>query len=378
MCSTISKASTKNIKKQNNSRRGWFHTRPLIRKMKKTAVVILNYNGEKMLQQFLPSVVEYTPEDIADVVVADNASTDRSLEILKEQFPSVKTLVLDKNYGFAGGYNRAIAQLDYEYILLLNSDVEATEGYLEPLVEALDKDSKVVSVQPKLLAQKDKDKFEYAGAAGGFLDKYGYPFCRGRIFENIETDNHQYDEESDVLWTTGAAMLVRRKEYLDNGGLDDRFFAHQEEIDLCWRLSSRGYKLRCIPSSILYHVGGGTLDASNPRKTFLNFRNNLCMIYKNAVDANNILLIRFFLDYMAAAVYLLTGKTACFKAVLKAHKEYRKLDNRPAPAQISQYLEKYGRRAEVTGIYRKWMVLQSLLKGPKVFGGIEGKDFHKF
>ena len=208
--------------------------------MKKTAVVILNYNGEKMLKQFLPSVVEYTPEDIADVVVADNASTDRSLEILKEQFPSVKTLVLDKNYGFAGGYNRAIAQLDYEYILLLNSDVEATEGYLEPLVEALDKDSKVVSVQPKLLAQKDKSKFEYAGAAGGFLDKYGYPFCRGRIFENVETDNLQYDEESDVLWTTGAAMLVRRKEYLDTGGLDDRFFAHQEEIDLCWRLSTRG------------------------------------------------------------------------------------------------------------------------------------------
>lgn len=293
--------------------------------MKKTAVVILNYNGEKMLQQFLPSVIKYTPDDIADVIVADNASTDQSMDILKEQFPSVKTLVLDKNYGFAGGYNRAIAQIDYEYILLLNSDVEATEGYLEPLVEALDKDDALVSVQPKLLAQKAKDKFEYAGAAGGFLDKYGYPFCRGRIFETVESDKHQYDTEIDVLWTTGAAMLVRRKEYMENGGLDDRFFAHQEEIDLCWRLASRGYKLRCIPTSILYHVGGGTLDASNPRKTFLNFRNNLCMIYKNAVDANKILFIRFFLDYMAAAVYLLKGETGNVKAVWKARREFAKM-----------------------------------------------------
>ncbi|MBQ0155545.1 MAG: glycosyltransferase family 2 protein [Bacteroidales bacterium] len=293
--------------------------------MKKTAVVILNYNGEKMLQQFLPSVIKYTPDEIADVIVADNASTDNSMDVLKEQFPSVKTLVLDKNYGFAGGYNRAIEQIDYEYILLLNSDVEATEGYLEPLVEALDKDAKIVSVQPKLLAQKSKDKFEYAGAAGGFLDKYGYPFCRGRIFDTIETDEHQYDTELDVLWTTGAAMLVRRKEYLENGGLDDRFFAHQEEIDLCWRLASRGYKLRCIPTSILYHVGGGTLDAKNPRKTFLNFRNNLCMIYKNAVDANKILFIRFFLDWMAASVYLLKGEIGNVKAVWKARREFAKM-----------------------------------------------------
>lgn len=335
--------------------------------MKKTAVVILNYNGEKMLKQFLPSVVEYTPEDIADVVVADNASTDRSLEILKEQFPSVKTLVLDKNYGFAGGYNRAIAQLDYEYILLLNSDVEATEGYLEPLVEALDKDSNVVSVQPKLLAQKDKSKFEYAGAAGGFLDKYGYPFCRGRIFENVETDDHQYDEESDVLWTTGAAMLVRRKEYLDNGGLDDRFFAHQEEIDLCWRLSSRGYKLRCIPSSILYHVGGGTLDASNPRKTFLNFRNNLCMIYKNAVDANKILLIRFFLDYMAAAVYLLKGETGNVKAVWKARREFSKMKT-----ELKKDRDENLRKTvcKPTGLMDFSIIVQTKLKGKKTYGDL--------
>ncbi len=332
--------------------------------MKKTAVVILNYNGEKMLQQFLPSVVKYTPEDIADVIVADNASTDNSLEILKDQFSSVKTLVFDKNYGFAGGYNRAIAQLDYEYVLLLNSDVEATEGYLEPLVEALDKDSNVVSVQPKLLAQKDKDKFEYAGAAGGFLDKYGYPFCRGRIFENVETDNHQYDEESDVLWTTGAAMLARRKEYLENGGLDDRFFAHQEEIDLCWRLSSRGYRLRCIPSSILYHVGGGTLDASNPRKTFLNFRNNLCMIYKNAVDANKILLIRFFLDYMAAAVYLLKGETGNVKAVWKARREFSKMKT-----ELKKDREENLRKTvcKPTGLMDFSIIVQTKLKGKKTY-----------
>lgn len=332
--------------------------------MKKTAVVILNYNGEKMLQQFLPSVIKYTPDDIADVIVADNASTDKSMKVLKEQFPEVKTLALDKNYGFAGGYNRAIEQIDYEYILLLNSDVEATEGYLEPLVDALDKDAKVVSVQPKLLAQKAKDKFEYAGAAGGFLDKYGYPFCRGRVFENIETDEHQYDSEMNVLWTTGAAMLVRRKEYLENGGLDDRFFAHQEEIDLCWRLASRGHKLRCIPSSTLYHVGGGTLDAKNPRKTFLNFRNNLCMIYKNAVDANKILFIRFFLDYMAAAVYLLKGETGNVKAVWKARREFAKMKT-DLKKDREENLSKTVCKPE--GLVDFSIIVQTKLKGKKKF-----------
>lgn len=338
------------------------------KKMKKTAVVILNYNGEKMLQQFLPSVVKYTPEDLADVIVADNASTDKSLEILSTQFPGVKTVVFDKNYGFAGGYNLAISKIDYEYILLLNSDVEATEGYLEPLVEALDKDPDVVSVQPKLLAQKEKDKFEYAGAAGGFLDKYGYPFCRGRIFENIETDNHQYDNESDVLWTTGAAMLVRRKEYLENGGLDDRFFAHQEEIDLCWRLASRGYRLRCIPTSTLYHVGGGTLDASNPRKTFLNFRNNLCMIYKNAVDANKILFIRFFLDYMAAAVYLLKGETKNVKAVWKARREFAKMKTelkKDRDENLSKTI------CKPTGLMDFSIIVQTKLRGKKTYDELD-------
>ncbi|MEE1064137.1 MAG: glycosyltransferase family 2 protein, partial [Paludibacteraceae bacterium] len=362
--------------------------------MKKTAVVILNYNGEKMLQQFLPSVVKYTPEDLADVIVADNASTDKSLEILSSQFPGVKTVVFDKNYGFAGGYNLAISKIDYEYILLLNSDVEATEGYLEPLVEALDKDPDVVSVQPKLLAQKEKDKFEYAGAAGGFLDKYGYPFCRGRIFENIETDNHQYDNESDVLWTTGAAMLVRRKEYLDNGGLDDRFFAHQEEIDLCWRLASRGYRLRCIPTSTLYHVGGGTLDASNPRKTFLNFRNNLLMLENNLAKtyalqlykkgytaeraarkglrrANMRIFLRRDLDGAACVGYMIQGKWKLAESVEQANAEYLKLRQPVKSADIVVYLENFGRKATVRGLYGRSIVIRSLIKRKNIFSSIK-------
>lgn len=290
----------------------------------KVAVVILNYNGRKMLEQFLPSVVSCTP-DYAEIVVADNASTDDSLSFLSQNYPYIRTVVLDKNYGFAEGYNRAIDKVEADYILLLNSDVEVTNGYLDPLVAELDNNSNVVSVQPKVLAYYDKSRFEHAGAAGGFIDCYGYPFCRGRLMNITEIDNGQYDAPIDIQWTTGAAMLIRRDVYINSGGLDESFFAHQEEIDLCWRLGARGWTLRCVPSSVVYHLGGGTLNMGSPRKTYLNFRNNLCLIYKNHLDKNKVLFIRFFLDYLAAFMFLLKGEFKNFIAVFKARKDYHKM-----------------------------------------------------
>lgn len=290
----------------------------------KVAVVILNYNGKKMLEKFLPSVVKCTPE-YAEVVVADNASTDDSLSFLAQNYPYIRTVVLDKNYGFAEGYNRAIKEIEADYILLLNSDVEVTKGYLDPLVSELDNNSDVVSVQPKVLAFYDKTRFEHAGASGGFIDCYGYPFCRGRVMDITELDNGQYDTPLDIQWTTGAAMLIRRNEYLNAGGLDESFFAHQEEIDLCWRLGARGWRLRCVPSSVVYHLGGGTLNMGSPRKTYLNFRNNLCLIYKNHTQKNKILFVRFFLDYFAALVFLAKGEFKNFIAVIKARIDYHKM-----------------------------------------------------
>ena len=249
--------------------------------MIKTAVVILNWNGEAMLRQFLPSVIACSCLEGTEIYVADNASTDASCEVVEKEFPSVRLIRLDKNYGFADGYNYALQKIDAEYAVLLNSDVEVTEGWLQPMVDYLDTHPETVACQPKIRAYRHRNLFEYAGASGGFIDRYGYPFCRGRVFESVEEDKGQYDEVIPVFWATGAALMIRLDVYRNVGGLDGRFFAHMEEIDLCWRLRSRGYQLVCIPSSTVYHVGGATLKKENPRKTFLNFRNNLLMLYKN-------------------------------------------------------------------------------------------------
>ncbi|MBQ2293175.1 MAG: glycosyltransferase, partial [Bacteroidaceae bacterium] len=243
------------------------------------AVVILNFNGAEMLRAFLPSVVDYSPE--AEVIVADNCSTDASAQVMREEFPTVRYIQLEKNYGFADGYNRALAQVEAEYFLLLNSDVEVTQGWLAPMLEYMDSHPGVAACQPKLLSYKNKIEFEYAGACGGFIDKYGYPYCRGRIFDTVEEDKGQYDSVAELFWATGAALMIRAEDYRAAGGLDGTFFAHMEEIDLCWRLRSRGRGIVCIPQSCVYHVGGATLNKSNPRKTYLNFRNNLLMLYKN-------------------------------------------------------------------------------------------------
>lgn len=293
--------------------------------MERIAVIILNYNGAAMLRTFLPSVVEYSAG--ATIVVADNASTDDSLQLLHDSFPTVKVLSLDKNYGFAGGYNRALEFVDEEYCLLLNSDVEVTEGWLAPLLSFMDKHSEAVACQPKILAYKQKTHFEYAGASGGFIDRYGYPYCRGRIFASIEEDKGQYNDPCRLFWATGAALLVRRSEYLAAGGLDERFFAHMEEIDLCWRMLARGGVIYVVPQSVVYHVGGATLQKSNPKKTYLNFRNNLLMLHKNLPSAEYapVMRTRTLLDYIAAFKFLVSFSWGDFKAVLKARRDFKRM-----------------------------------------------------
>ena len=297
----------------------------------KVAVVILNWNGEQMLRQFLPSVVEHSvlPGALGEAVVyvADNGSTDGSMALLEAEFPTVRTIVFEENYGFADGYNKAFEQIDAEYAVLLNSDVEVTAGWLAPLVEYMDAHPQVGACQPKLMAYHKKDEFEYAGAMGGYLDRYGYPYCRGRIFETIEKDNGQYDKDVLLLWATGACLMTRLATYKEVGGLDGRFFAHMEEIDLCWRLRCRGHEVRSVASSVVYHVGGATLNAGHPRKTFLNFRNNLLMLYKNLPESelHGVLFVRALLDYVAAAMFLVKGEWGSAKAVFRARREYRKL-----------------------------------------------------
>ena len=276
-----------------------------------------------MLRTYLPSVIAHTKG--AEIIVADNGSTDNSLEVLRKEFHSVKTIVLDTNYGFAEGYNKAIEQVESDYVVLLNSDVEVTEGWLSPLLDYMTAHPEVAAVQPKIRAWRERDRFEHAGAAGGFLSWLGYPYCRGRRFGRVEQDHGQYDTIAEIDWTTGACMCVRTSVYKECGGLDAAFFAHQEEIDLCWRMRNKGWKLACIPQSVVYHLGGGSLSYDNPRKTFLNFRNNLLMIYKNRRFPWIVLTLRFFLDYAAAAMFLATGKKGSAKAVYEARKEYKRM-----------------------------------------------------
>ncbi len=292
--------------------------------MEKLAIVILNWNGAAMLRQYLPTVMNYS-RDEAVVYVADNASTDDSLELLRKEFPQCRCLPLEKNWGFAEGYNRALRQIEAEYYLLLNSDIEVTHHWLTPLIEFMDTHADVAACHPKLLSVFDRDQFEYSGASGGFLDHYGYPFCRGRVFDTVERDDGQYDYATDVLWAAGAALMVRSKDYWSVGGLDSRFFAHSEEIDLCWRLRIRGRRVVCLPESYVYHVGGATLPKGNPMKTFLNFRNNLAMLYKclPEEELHHVMRVRWLLDYVAAwEMLLLKRNVGDFKAVFKARRAF--------------------------------------------------------
>ena len=295
--------------------------------MKKVSVVILNWNGVGMLQKFLPGVIKYSQGEGVEVCVADNGSTDESVVWLQTYCPDVRLIVLDKNYGFADGYNMALQQVEAEYVVLLNSDVEVTPHWLKPLMEYMDAHPEVAACQPKIRSDRNKELFEYAGASGGYLDKYGYPFCRGRIFDVVEEDKGQYDTIQPIFWATGAALFICLKDYRESGGLDERFFAHMEEIDLCWRLRSRGRGIVCIPQSIVYHVGAATLKKENPRKAFLNFRNNLLMLYKNLPEKElkRVMLIRGVLDGVAALVFLLKGEKEAARAVLQARKEFKRI-----------------------------------------------------
>ena len=303
--------------------------------MDKIAVVILNWNGYEMLRAFLPSVVRFSEADGVRVYVADNASTDRSVEMLRSEFPSVHLVLLGENYGFAEGYNLALRTVSAEYVVLLNSDVEVTEHWLAPLVSYMDAHPEVAACQPKIRSQQQREKFEYAGAAGGFIDRYGYPYCRGRIMGVVETDRSQYDTVLPIFWATGAALFIRLEDYCEAGGLDGRFFAHMEEIDLCWRLRARGRALVCVPQSVVYHVGGATLRKESPRKTFLNFRNNLLMLYKNLPqeELRHVMRVRAVLDGVAALSFLLKGQLSNAWAVLRARRSYALLRRSFTPSR---------------------------------------------
>ncbi len=305
--------------------------------MKPVAVIILNWNGASMLRRFLPEVLATTDEAVAQVIVADNGSTDDSLRVMADEFPGVEVMALGENYGFAEGYNRAIARVENEYVVLLNSDVATSAGWVNALLHYMEDNPLCAACQPKILYSEDRKMFEYAGASGGFIDRNGYPYCRGRVFSTVEPDCGQYDTAIHVDWATGAALMVRRRLYVEVGGLDPLFFAHMEEIDLCWRFRSAGYTVDAVPSASVYHLGGGSLPAGNPRKTYLNFRNNLLLLYKNLPSRGRGRKIfnRKLLDAIAALKFLLSFDFKNFAAVAKAHRDFDNMKrNYPATPDV--------------------------------------------
>ena len=326
--------------------------------MLKTAIVILNYNTRDYLRQFLPGLIESCKGLDAEVIVADNASADGSAEMMKEEFPEVRLITLQENFGFTGGYNRALQMVEAEYYVLINSDVEVPSHWLGRLQDWMDTHPECGACGPKLLSFKERDTFEYAGAAGGLIDSFGYPFCRGRIMQKLEKDHGQYDSPTDVLWCSGACLMVRSSVWKALGGLDDRFFAHMEEIDICWRMQLRGWKVTVVPESYVYHIGGGTLSNESPFKLRLNFRNNLLLLENNLpatlgsrFRARVRILARMCLDGLSAMTYLLRGKWSFFKAVVQAHREYRKM-RRPGEILPERHVP--------AGLYKGWIVPKGL------------------
>lgn len=342
--------------------------------MKKVAVVILNWNGKNLLEQFLPGVVKHSSYDWSEVVVADNGSTDCSILYVKDNFPKVKIIALDKNYGFAEGYNRCLQKVDAEYYLLLNSDVEVTENWLQPLVEYMDKHIEVAACGPKIMSYKDKTAFEYAGGAGGYIDRYAYPFCRGRIFTTLEQDLGQYDTLDDVMWVSGCAIMVRASTFNELGGLDGRFFAHQEEIDLCWRFKNYGYRVVYIPNSVIYHIGGASLNVGSPRKAYLNFRNSLLLLYKNLPKKKHFrsYLVRVLLDSIAAIKFLFSDSIRHFAAVFRAHRDFHRM--RKSYKSLRKEFEKSITRWEHREILNSSVVKEYYIYHKKHFSQYHLKD----
>ena len=325
--------------------------------MKKVAVVILNWNGKDFLEKFLPSVTNYS-NDFTEIIVADNASTDDSINFIKNNYPTVKLIINKKNYGFAKGYNEALKKVNAEYVVLLNSDVEVAKNWIEPVIELMDADKSIAACQPKIRDYNNPKYFEYAGAAGGFIDYLGYPFCRGRIFNHLEEDKGQYDDVTEIFWASGACMFVRMEYYNQVGGLDNHFFAHMEEIDLCWRLKNLGYKIMFTPHSTVYHVGGGTLNKIKPQKTYLNFRNNLFLLHKNLPKQKRtwILFKRLVLDGVAGVKLLIEGKPNHTLAIIKAHFAfYKKINQNKNKRQIAS-------NPNNTGIFNKSILIKSFVE----------------
>lgn len=341
--------------------------------MKKVAIVILNWNGEKFLKDFLPSVITHSQGNDIELIIADNASTDHSIAYLEENHPNIRIIRNKRNEGFAGGYNVALQQIDAEYYVLLNSDVEVSANWIEPIISMMDKNPEIAATQPKVMSWSNPSHFEYAGAAGGFIDKFGYPFCRGRIFQQLEKDKRQYETPAEIFWATGACMFVRSEAFHALGGFDADFFAHMEEIDLCWRFKNKGYKIYYHPQSVIYHVGGGTLPSSSSFKVYLNIRNNLAMLYKNLPKNKlaGILFIRLVLDGIAAIKFFLDGGINDVKAVVRAHHSFYKM--------IPKLKQKRSAIAPqpVTLTYKKSIVADHYLRGKKIFTDLNQKQFSK-
>jgi len=338
--------------------------------VKKVAVVILNWNGKKWLEKFLPSVVKHTSNSDYEIIIADNGSSDDSIAFIKENYSSISIIELDKNYGFTGGYNRALVQVEAKYFVLLNSDIEVSENWLDLLTAQMESDENVAACQAKILAFNDKSSFEYAGASGGFIDALGFPFCRGRIFDTAEKDTKQYENNLNVFWATGACLMIRADLYKQTGGLDEDFFAHMEEIDLCWRLQNLGYKVQVIPSAVVYHVGGGTLAQGNPRKTFYNFRNNLAMIFKNLPFPNNIFTVffRMVLDGLAGVQFLMKGNFKGFFAIIKAHFAFYAWI--PSLLKKRKQIQTKRKLSELDGVFNGSIVYHYFLKGVQKFSDL--------
>jgi len=336
----------------------------------KAAVVILNWNGRKFLEKFLPLVIKFSIDD-ADIIVADNASTDSSIEFLERNFPSVRIIKNSENGGFAKGYNDALSQIDADYYILLNSDIEVTENWIPPVLEMMEKDEFIAAGQPKIRSFHNPELFEYAGAAGGFIDKFGYPFCRGRIFQSIEEDIGQYDNNTEIFWATGACMFVKSELFHQFGGLDNDFFAHMEEIDFCWRVKNEGYKIISCSESTVYHIGGGTLPKLSAFKTYLNIRNNIIMLYKNLPSGKlfSVLMVRFFLDMVASVKFLVDGGWKDFFAVFRAYLSfYRRLSkHRSKRAKINQQ--------KVSQVYGGNIAALHYLKRIKKFSELDPERF---
>ncbi len=337
----------------------------------KTAVVILNWNGRKLLETFLPSVVDYHNSDTG-IFVADNASSDDSVDFLRKNYPQVGLILLDKNYGFAEGYNRALQQIQAEYFCLLNSDVEVGPNWIEPVTEYMDAHKEVAVCQPKLLSQLDKGSFEYAGAAGGYIDRFGYPFCKGRLFSTLEKDEGQYNRTSEIFWATGACMFVRSEIYRLLGGLDADFFAHMEEIDFCWRVKNAGYSVCCCPNSTVYHLGGATLPPSSSKKTFLNFRNNWLMLYKNLPKKRllTVFAVRWASDVLAAFRFLTDTGWGDFHAVFKAHRAFFRM--LPKTREKRRLIRPKG---NISCMYQGNLVVDYYLKGKRHFSDLDEQNF---